>query len=147
MVTIRPMTLEDIPAVIRVWQETATRSHEADRPEVVRRFLDRNPGLCQVAEHAGTILGVVICGHDGRRGHLHHVGVIQTFRRHGVGRKMVETAFGALRQVGITRVHLQLKQSNILGLRFWKGLGCRERSDTVVVSIQLPGSTDGGADA
>lgn len=146
MVTIRPLTVTDIPAVVGVWQETAVRSRDADDPAAVRRLADRNPGLCQVAEHAGAVVGITICGQDGRRGYLHHVGVIPPLRRNGIGRALVETTFAALRDVGITRVHLQLKQSNALGLRFWKGLGCRERSDTVVVSIQLPGPDDGGGE-
>lgn len=142
MVTIRPMTPEDIPAVVRVWQETVSRAKDVDPPDAILRLYDRNPGICQVADLSGTLIGVLMCGHDGRRGYLHHIGVAQQYRRQGVGRKLVECTFAALRHVGVSRVHLQLKQNNILGLRFWKGLGCRERMDLVVVSILLSGGAD-----
>jgi N-acetylglutamate synthase len=144
--TIRPMLDEDIPAVIRVWQETVLRTKDADPPDLIHRLLARNPGLCHVAEERGTLIGVMVCGHDGRRGYLHHIGVVPSFRRRGVGRKLVEATLAALSQVGMTRVHLQLKQSNSVGLRFWKGLGCKDRSDLVVVSMRLSGAADGGGE-
>jgi N-acetylglutamate synthase len=136
MVTIRPLTSTDIPAALRIWQDTIGRA-EVDTIEQLAAFLDRNPGLCQVAEYQGHIIGLSVAGHDGRRGTLHHVGVALAYRRNGIGRKLVECSFAALKQQGLTRLHVQFKESNATALRFWKALGVRERNDLMVISLQL----------
>lgn len=140
MVTIRPMEQTDIPVALRVWQETSGRARAVDTPDGLARYVAHNPGLCQVAEQGGAMLGVLVGGHDGRRGFLHHVGVQQSVRRHGVGRALVDCYLAALKEQGISRLHLMLRQSNAVGLRFWKAYGCRERANTVVISLVL--STD-----
>lgn len=139
MVTIRPMEQTDIPAALGVWQETAGRGQAVDAADGLARYLARNPGLCMVAERGGELLGVLVGGHDGRRGFLHHVGVREGVRRHGVGRALVDCYLAALKGEGIVRLHLLLRQSNAVGLRFWKSYGCRERANTVVISLVLPG--------
>jgi N-acetylglutamate synthase len=137
MVTIRPLTSTDIPATLRVWQDTVGRTQDVDTPEQLALMLDRNPGVCQVAEYQGHIIGLTVAGHDGRRGTLHYVGVALAYRRNGIGRKLVEVSFDVLRQQGQNRVHVQFKESNATALRFWKSLGMRERNDLVVISLQL----------
>ncbi len=137
MVTIRPMEQTDIPAALRVWQETSGRSRPVDTHDGLARYIAHNPGLCQVAEQNGQLLGVLVGGHDGRRGFLHHVGVLAPLRRHGVGRALVDCYMAALREQGILRLHLLLRQSNAVGMRFWKAYGCRERANTVVISLVL----------
>ena len=137
MVTIRPLTTTDISAALRVWQETVGRTQDVDTPDQLARFLERNPGVCQVAEYQGHVIGLGVAGHDGRRGTLHYVGVALAYRRNGIGRKLVECSIEALRQQGQTRLHVQFKESNATALRFWKALGVRERNDLVVISLQL----------
>jgi ribosomal protein S18 acetylase RimI-like enzyme len=137
MVTIRPLEQTDIPAALRVWQETSGRSRRVDTAEGLARYVAHNPGLCQVAEQGGKLIGVLIGGHDGRRGFLHHVGVLTPVRRHGVGRALVDTYLAALRDQGILRMHLLVRQNNPVALRFWRAYGCRERANTVVISLVL----------
>lgn len=137
MVTIRPMEQTDIPAALRVWQETSGRSRPVDTHDGLARYVSHNPGLCQVAEQDGQLLGVLVGGHDGRRGFLHHVGVLAPVRRHGVGRALVDCYLAGLKEQGILRLHLLLRQSNAVGMRFWKAYGCRERANTVVISLVL----------
>ncbi len=147
MVTLRPLTAADIPRAVKLWQETAARTAEADSPEEFARLLERNPDIGHVAEYQGAFVGLAIVAHDGRRGYFHHIGVVPQYRRHGIARKLAELCFVALRNAGITRVHIQLKDKNALGLRFWKGLGCRERSDTVLISLRLSQTPDAGSES
>lgn len=112
-----------------------------DTPTALARYLAYNSGLCQVAEVGERMVGVLIGGHDGRRGFLHHVGVLQQFRRHGIGRAMVDCYLSALREQGIRRLHLLVRQNNATALRFWKAFGCKERANTVVISVVLTTST------
>ena len=38
----------------------------------------------------GTLLGGILCGHDGRRGHIYHTAVDASARGNGIGRALVE---------------------------------------------------------
>ena len=70
------MTAADLPAALRLWRKTeGVGLNESDRLPPLRRFLRRNPGLSQVARTHRRLLGAVLCGHEGRRGYLHHLAV------------------------------------------------------------------------
>ena len=47
----------------------------SDSPAALKDFLARNPGLSTVAVLDGRLAGAALCGHDGRRGLLHHLAV------------------------------------------------------------------------
>ncbi len=113
------------------------RNQDVDTSDQLALFLERNPGVCQVAEYQGRIIGLSIAGHDGRRGTLHHIGVALAYRRNGIGRTLVECSFDVLRTQGQHRVHNQFKESNATALRFWKAFGVREQNDLVMISLQL----------
>lgn len=40
----------------------------ADQQAPIEQFLKRNPGLSFVAVNEGSLVGTILCGHDGRRG-------------------------------------------------------------------------------
>ena len=138
MATIRPLNPDDIAAALRLWQGTTTiQTREIETEDGLARLAVRNPGMCQVAVDGGELVGVALCGHDGRRGYLHHLGVLATHRRRGIGHKLVEACLAALRAAEIHRVHVQMKLNNPDGLQFWRSLGCRERRDTALISLML----------
>ena len=138
MATIRPLDPDDIPAALLLWQGTSPlQPREVESELGLDRFLARNPGCSFVASEAGEIVGVAICGHDGRRGYLHHLGVQSQYRHRGIGHRLVEVCLAALHAEGISRVHVQLKLQNAGGLKFWRSLGCRERKDTLLISLML----------
>lgn len=138
MVTVRPMTEEDIPAALALWQGLpGIGLRDADSPSAIARYLCRNPGCSFVATAAGKLVGVSLAGHDGRRGYLHHVAVRPDGRLSGTGRRLVEACVAALKAEGIEKVNFWVKADNAAGLAFWKRLGGRERSDLVVVSLIL----------
>ena len=79
---VRAMVEKDIAAVIGMWHNTPNMAlnNVDDTPEGVMRFLNRNPGLSFVAEEDGRIVGVILGGHDGRRGYIYHASVLPDFR-------------------------------------------------------------------
>src|SRR5262249_5210784 len=99
MIQFRPMEEEDIPCALALWQGlSGIGLREADSPPALARYLQRNPGSSFVAVSAtGELVGVSLAGHDGRRGYLHHVAVAESFRKRGIGRRLVEACLAALK--------------------------------------------------
>mgnify|MGYP002475875058 CR=1 FL=1 len=55
---IRLMSLSDYDAVLALWQASpGVGLSDADSPQAIARFLERNPGLCFVAEEEGRLAG------------------------------------------------------------------------------------------
>lgn len=127
---LRKMTIEDYEALLALWQSTpglGLRSLDDSR-EGLGRFLRRNPETCFVAEADGVLTGAILCGHDGRRGYIYHTVVRPDCRGQGLGAALVERAVEALRAEGITRVCLNIMETNEVGRAFWTRLGW-ERKD------------------
>ncbi len=127
---VRQMTIEDYPDVFQLWTNTpgiGLRKVD-DSHEGIGRFLARNPDTSFVACEDG-IAGVILCGHDGRRGHIYHMAVDAAFKRRGVGKALVDAALAALKAQGITRVKLDAFKDNEEGNAFWESMGFFHRSD------------------
>ena len=101
-IKIRPMRIEDYDEIFAMWQITTKRAlSEADSRENIDFYLKRNPGMSQVALADGKIVGTVLCGHDGRRGFIHHMAVAEEYRRHSIAKRMALKALDALYNDGI----------------------------------------------
>ncbi len=130
--TVRTMTIEDYQGLYALWKTIkgfAMRSIDDSR-EGVERFLKRNPTSSVVAvDENGTIVGGILCGHDGRRGCLYHVCVREDWRRQGVGKAMVVYCMNALKVEQINKVSLIAFTANDIGNAFWKCIGWTKRED------------------
>jgi len=131
--TLQVMTLDDYPEVWELWMGIkgfAIRSVD-DSYEGVERFLRRNPTTSVVARSTadGSIIGSILCGHDGRRGSFYHVCVREDWRRHGIGQAMVEFCVDALKKEKISKITLIAFTSNEAGNAFWQGLKWSMRHD------------------
>ncbi|HEX8246282.1 MAG TPA: GNAT family N-acetyltransferase [Longimicrobium sp.] len=130
----------DVAEALELW--TATEGvglRGADSPAELRRYLVRNPGLSLVAREEGRMVGAVLCGHDGRRGYLHHLAVAASHRRRGIGRALVERCMDGLRGAGIFKCHLFVYHHNASGQAFWRSIGWHARDDLLVMSRNLTG--------
>ncbi len=132
------MTLADFDAVRRLWQNTeGVGLNESDRRENIALFLARNPGLSRVAVDGDVIVGAVLCGHDGRRGYLHHLAVAKTQRQLGIGKQLVEACLADLARQGISKCNIFLFADNAAGEAFWQHNGWAERADLQVMQKSL----------
>src|SRR6516225_12435245 len=130
MVEIRTMTPEDYNAVYALWSGTEGMGlSAADSRERIGHFRERNPGLSLVAQDQKEIIGTVLCGHDGRRGYVHHLAVTRGYRGHGIGKKLVQTCLENLAAIGIQKCHAFLHRNNTEGKRFWRKVGWQERTE------------------
>lgn len=128
---IRVLTIEDYPEISRLWGSIpgiGMRSLDDSR-EGIAKYLGRNPSTSFAAEEDGTIIGVILCGHDGRRGFIYHTAVDPEHRGQGVGKALVHAALEALKEEQIHKVALVAYSSNEAGNRFWEEIGFSERTD------------------
>ena len=130
---IRLMTISDYEEVYELWINTPGMglNNLDDSKEGIERYLKRNPGTCFVAEDVGKIVGVIMSGHDGRRGFIHHTTVLDTYRRQGIGQSLVNEALNALEKEGINKVALVVFDQNKSGNTFWENIGFEDRGDLV----------------
>jgi len=132
------MSPGDYDAVIELWRTAeGIGLSDADSQEAIARYLQRNPGLSFIARDAGRMVGAALCGHDGRRGYLHHLAVARSHRYRGVGTALVDRCLAALRAAGIPKCHLFVFQQNPGGQAFWQRSGWQKREDLVLMSRNL----------
>jgi len=137
--SLRPLTIADYDPVYALWLQTEGMGlGESDTREATASFLDRNPGLSLVASNAqGTIVGTVLCGHDGRRGYLHHLAVARAQRKKGIGRALVDACLEKLATLKIVKCNLFIFADNTAGRTFWLHQGWASREDIVLVQKTL----------
>ena len=137
-ILIEPMTMDHYDEVIALWKKSENVGlSSADEREKIKAYLDRNPGMSFVANENGVIVGAALCGHDGRRGYLHHLAVADSHQKKGVGRELAEKCIESLRSAGIEKCHLFVFHRNKDGKAFWEKIGWTPRNDIQVVSKEL----------
>lgn len=127
------MKLDDYEKVYNLWLNTSGMGLNTvdDSKDGITRFLKRNPTSCFVAQNNGDIVGVIISGHDGRRGYIYHTAVSDKFRHQGIAGKLLKNAINALDNEGIQKVALVVFEKNYIGNSFWEKQGFTVREDLV----------------
>jgi len=120
----------DYPKLIKLWEAAGNiEVRQTDTPEVLARFLDRNPS-CSYAAYAGTrLIGAILAGHDGWRGHLYHMAVKPDYRERGVGTRLVNAAVSAIKSEDIQKIHCLVKRDNLIAQQFWEACSFDQRED------------------
>jgi len=137
-IMIERMTIDHYDEVIALWKKSENIGLSgADERARIEAYLARNPGMSFVAKENGVIVGAALCGHDGRRGYLHHLAVAESQQKKGTGRKLTERCLESLGNAGIKKCHLFLFYKNEEGKAFWEKIGWTPRTDIQVVSREL----------
>ncbi len=136
---LQPMEKRDLAEVIQFWQGIeGIGLSESDSYSALSFYLQRNPGLSWVTRNKDReLIGAVLCGHDGRRGYLHHLAVAQDYRRKGIGSALVERCLSSLRELKILKCNIFLFSHNPEGQGFWKAMGWKKREDLILVQKVL----------
>jgi ribosomal protein S18 acetylase RimI-like enzyme len=140
-IEVRAFAPTDYAAALHLWQQTpGVGLSEADSRDNIALFLERNPGSSFVAREGDAVVATILCGHDGRRGLIHHLAVAPAWRHQGLGRRLVQLGLAALKGAGIQKCHLVMFRDNADARAFWSRLGAEERVSLALFSIA---TTDG----
>lgn len=133
MIRIRVMVIEDYDSVYDLWINTPGMGLNTtdDSREGIEKYLKRNPTTSFVADDGGKVVGVILSGHDGRRGYIYHTAVLPDYRNHGIAGRLVDSAMCALEKEGINKVALVAFANNQIGNGFWEKMGFTIRNDLV----------------
>lgn len=128
---IRKLSIEDYDEIYDLWMATPGMGlNDIDDSRTgIEKYLRRNPDSCFAAEERGKIAGVILSGHDGRRGLIHHMAVLPEYRNIGIGSALVDAAIEALKNEGITKAALLVYKKNEIGNAFWERKGFLVRED------------------
>ena len=134
----REFSIDDYDAAFQLWQRVkGLEIAEGDDMESVAQFVVRNPGLSRVALDGSAVVGVALCGHDGRRGHIYHLAVDPAYRRYGLGKRLVQECLDGLRRAGVVRAIILVADYNLGGAEFWKRAGWEDIPGAVPMGIDV----------
>lgn len=107
-----------------VWEEAFPDDAPRNRAEVaIRQKQAVQPDLFLVAVDGGEVIGTIMAGYDGHRGWLNYVAVRASHRGGGIGAALVEAAETRLREMGCTKINLQVRVANRAVTRFYENMG------------------------
>ena len=122
--TIRKMTLEDIPAVVELDQ----RSFSLPWPERSFRFeITENPAShCWVAEAEGKVVGMIVVWLIVDEAHVATIATHPDFRRQGIGKNLLGYALRDLIGKGARSSFLEVRESNVAAQDMYRKFGYKE---------------------
>ncbi len=128
---MRKLTINDYDEIYAFWRATPGMGLNDidDSKEGIDKYLKRNPNTCFVATISNKIVGIILSGHDGRRGYIYHTAVSLNYRNKGIGSALVNAAIAALHDEGISKVALVVFKNNEIGNMFWEYRGFNVRED------------------
>jgi len=135
--TVKSAAAEDEQAVVALWRACDLVASYND-PVADFRFAKAGPNsdVLVAVDYAGEVAGSVMVGHDGHRGWLYYVAARPASRSEGVGRRVVAAEEHWLRQRGVVKVQLLVRQTNTKVVSFYEHLGF-EVAPRVVMSKWL----------
>ena len=137
-INTREFRIEDYDAAVALWKRVeGVEIAEGDSKEEIEQYILRNPDLSRVAEDGTAIVGVALCGHDGRRGHIYHLAVDPAYQGRGLGKRLLDECLDGLRRVGVQRVIILVASDNQRGSAFWKHRGWEEIPGAVPMGIDV----------
>ena len=136
---IRTMKITDYEKVYALWMSCKNMGFNDidDSKEGIARFLERNPNTSFVAIENDELLGIILGGHDGRRGYIYHMSVAENQRKKGIGSSLVKKCLESFKNEKISKVALLVFKYNETGNAFWEKQGFILREDINYRNIGL----------
>lgn len=127
----RVMKDSDINLVLAFWQNingVHMHSNGEETYDAILSYLQRNPDLSFVAVCGSEIVGAVMCGHDGRRGYLNHLGISSEYRHRGIAKQLLNRVEKELIKLGIKKEALFVLCDNTSAQEFYEHIGWKEET-------------------
>ena len=123
-VEIRTMRREDSAEVSRILQQSPEAVSWAERS--LEESADSATGVALVSESLGEIRGFVLGRQIGNEAEILNLAILPEKRRRGEGRALLEKALAEFQTRGVRRVFLEVRESNVKAIAFYKKHGFSE---------------------
>lgn len=120
-----------------MWHSIERHTELPDRPAYLQQFHDFSPDLFLVAEADGRIVGSVIGGWDGWRGHIARLASDPKLRRRGIARRLVDEIESRLRAKGARRIYALVDRRSPPAIPFWEWAGYSANENIIQFSRNL----------
>jgi ribosomal protein S18 acetylase RimI-like enzyme len=138
-ISTRSFRISDYEAAVELWTRTeGVEISEGDSKHEVAHYLSRNPDLSRVADDSGQLVGVAMCGDDGRRGYIYHLAIHPDYQQKGLARQLVSECLARLQSRGLKRALILVAADNPSGQAFWERCGWEPVPEVKVMGMDLP---------
>ena len=124
-ILIRPFAASDYERVLAIWTEgrLPVRAQGRDSRANIEKQVRMPNVFFLVAEAAGRVVGTVLATHDGRKGWINRLAVDGSFRKRGIGRRLVLEAERRLGAAGMEIFACLVEDDNVASMEVFEGLG------------------------
>jgi len=128
----------DRTAVVALWGRCGLTRPWNDPDADLSLALAGASSTVLVGRRQGTVVATAMVGFDGHRGWIYYLAVDPDLQRQGLGRAMMDAADAWLRDRGVPKLQLMVREDNAAALEFYARLGL-ERQAVVVLGRRLDG--------
>jgi ribosomal protein S18 acetylase RimI-like enzyme len=140
MIAIRPYRDSDEGAVVALWEDCGlTRPWNPPSADIALLRGSSHGEILVATQQEGAVAGSVMVGHDGHRGWIYYLAVSPSCHRRGLGSRLMGAAEAWLRERGMRKVELMIRNTNTEVTAFYAKLGY-DKEPVTVMSRWLDGT-------
>jgi ribosomal protein S18 acetylase RimI-like enzyme len=125
-ISLRPYAPEDFESLYEIDQACYPPSIAYSRPEL-RAYLRFPNADCLIATIRGKPVGFCLTAYRENRGHIITIDVLDAYRRHKIGSRLLEAVESRMAESGVSEVILETATENHSAIAFWEKHGYRTR--------------------
>jgi ribosomal protein S18 acetylase RimI-like enzyme len=105
-----------------LWRRADATPSRTDSVEDLVSLIRSRPASVLVARDEDRLVGTVIAGWDGWRGHIYRLVVSPDHRRRGIATSLMAAAEKILIRMGARRISILVERQDAQAVEFWKSL-------------------------
>ena len=109
--------------MVSLWRDCGLVVPWNDPAKDIRRKLRVQREMFLVGWRGSRLVATVMAGYEGHRGWINYLTVAPDYRRHGLGRRLMEEAEALLRGLGCAKFNMQVRSSNAAVVESYQRLG------------------------
>jgi ribosomal protein S18 acetylase RimI-like enzyme len=127
IITFKPEFLND---VVDLWKKCSLVVPQNDPIEDIQKKVAFQPELFFIGLLDGKVVGSIMIGYEGHRGWINYLAVAPEYQRRGYGSQLLHKGIDELKKIGCLKVNLQVRNTNLTVINFYKHLGFKDDNVT-----------------